>query len=121
MRFLLLSLTLLASTEAHAGENRILQCNVTFGDIAEVDIYQSETGELTAELLKNSGSTESGGTISAADWQKRDLNFKYGKGFSAGRLHFYKDGHHWMYEEFSFNSDQASDTGNADCTNPGPR
>jgi hypothetical protein len=122
MRLLLLSLALLASTAAHAVENRILQCNVTFGDIAEVDIYQSETGVLTADLLTNSGSSESGGTISAADWQKRDMNFEYGKGFRAGRLHFFQNGrNHWMYEEFSFNSGQASDTGSSDCTNPGPR
>ena len=111
---LVLTIALLASATAHA-DQKIVDCNITSGDIAQITIRQASNGTLTAELLTNHGSTESGGVIDATAWAKKDLNFNYGKGFNAGRLHFFQERHRWMFEEFSVNSDQASDTGNADC------
>jgi hypothetical protein len=112
---LILSIVLLASAAAHADE-KIVDCNIPDGDIAEVKIFKSSNGALSAELLTGGGSSLNGGAIDAASWQKRDITFSYGKGFNAGRLHFYQEkDHKWWFQEFDMDSKFASVTGNADC------
>jgi hypothetical protein len=108
-------LCVLVSATAHA-DDRIVDCNIPDGDIAEVKIMKSSSGALSAELLTGGGSSLNGGAIDAASWQKRDITFSYGKGFNAGRLRFYQEkDHKWWFQEFDMDSKFASVSGNADC------
>jgi hypothetical protein len=111
-RLILLSFALLASAAAHADDKRIVRCNITNGDIAEITIRQSPAGAISAQLLTDDGTMLNPIAVDAAIWETRDLDFKY----HGGHIRFYQDEtYHWWFQEFDSDHKFPSLSGNGDC------
>ena len=109
LSFVALGIALSASAQAN---QKILDCNLGFGDIAQIVIYRSQDGYVSS-LLTNTGRFLAGPSFNEAVWQSKMIRFEY-RGY---RYEFYSrdQGRHWSYMSYPGSSTSPDTIGSADC------
>ena len=98
------------SASAYA-DQKILDCNFNFGEIAQIQIFRSQNAYSFA-LLTNTGRWLPLQSLSFESWKNRMIRFEY----RGERYEFFSsDGHDWRYKSFLGSSTSPSIIGSADC------
>jgi hypothetical protein len=96
---------------AAARAEKLLDCNIGFGDLSQIQIAK-EGGQMSYRVLTTSGSWKSPQPLPTEQWTMRDINFD----FKTDHYHLSSPkGKYWQYEIFSFGSKTPNTTGGLDC------
>jgi hypothetical protein len=112
-RFLALLLLSALPAVAEASPRRILDCNMDFATVPEIEISKDDgTGALTYKLLFN-GIWQAPIALDQDMWQRKDIKFDW----KDEHYHFFSrdNGRSWRYEVYWMHNEQPSTIGGADC------
>ena len=92
-------------------DQKILDCNFNFGDIAQIQIFRGSTG-YSYNLLTNTGRWLPSVRLDSEAWRNRMIRFEY----RGERYEFYStDGRDWSYKSYPGSSSSPDLVGSADC------
>ncbi len=112
MKWLLSSLlifTALGSSPAYAAR-KVLDCNIGFGDIAQVQVFSDVSG-FSFRTLTRRGVWLKPQVMTAEQWSRQDFSFR----FDDDKYRIFARAHGWDYEVTNANANVPSIFGTADC------